>query len=330
MSPPITPAEEDTLLTYEPGKGRGHVECVALKVTLPGGSGLWLGLGVSDLATGRGAGAVAEGWAIAYGRAGDPSSHVALRQTWPYRELRQERGCFFVEVGPLQWRYGATTGALEDEAKGQTIRWDLTFTTEHVGYAGAGSGRATPQVDSRVSGWLEVDGVRSELADAPACLTHTWGRARPEGWARVHCNAWSQGEAIALEGITTKAKLGPLSPRRTALHVRIRGERIDIDGRLRARTRQDGLAWSFAGQRGDRRVEGVFSGSPERSVGANRYDGDGRVVRWLATPSASGELRVLAKEGGKWVPFVTARADCSAWLEVGSRSSTHGVKLYLL
>ena len=114
------------------------------------------------------------------------------------------------------------------------------------------------------------------------------------------------------------------------LHVRLPGERIDLNGYrdlVRTRSAPDGLSWSFEGTRGDRRVRGCFRGPAERFVGVDYHDPDGRVAHCLNSKIADGELTVEARRRGRWEPLARAVADRSAALEIGSRGGTFGVPI---
>jgi hypothetical protein len=53
------------------------------------------------------------------------------------------------------------------------------------------STRATsPQVDSRFTGEVRVNGRAVSVEAAPGMLGHSWGRARGEAWAWAHCNTF--------------------------------------------------------------------------------------------------------------------------------------------
>ncbi|MGM0575315.1 MAG: hypothetical protein ACQEXJ_06255 [Myxococcota bacterium] len=337
----LTPSERDALVRFRPDDDAGQVESLFLKLNLPEGRALWLKITFLKRTFGRRE-ALAEAWAIAFGM-GEGGGHVALKSTWPASEASWEEDCLFVRVGDVQLSQGRAVGALDDEETGERISWDLTFTTEHEGFRHLPADWMyegpipktkpnSPQIDARFDGTLTVGDRTTKVEGAPGMFGHNWGSQQAESWTWVHCNRWEGVEGVVFEGVTSRVKMGPVTaPLATVLHVRIPGERITINGFLdlwTTKSEPEGLGWRFSGRKGDRKVEGWFHAPPERFVGVDYHDPDGRIAHCLNTKIADGELAVYGRGDKGWSPLLTAVCDRSAALEVGLRGSdTLGVPI---
>jgi hypothetical protein len=96
---------------------------------------------------------------------------------------------------------------------------------------------------------------------------------------------------------------------------------------LRTRSTIEGLRWEVAGASHDRRFEARFEAPPDRFVGVNYHDPDGRVAHCLNTKIADAALTLWARTGAGWEVMLEARAEGSAALEIGDRKSTRGVAI---
>jgi hypothetical protein len=339
----LTPAEEDALVRFDP-TGRGpHVESLFIKLNLPDARALWLKLTFLRRSFGAKE-AVVEAWAMAFnlGAAGDNGPHVALKKTWPAAEAEIAPNCLYVRVGSVILGQGRAEGELFDDVTGERVRWDLNFTIEHEGFrhlpyewmyeGGVPKSKAnSPQIDSRFTGSVCINGVTTRVEDAPGMLGHNWGTQHAEDWTWVHCNQWTGVEGVVFEGVTSKVKMGPMTtPRLTVLHLRLPGERLTLNTLwqlVRSKSRPDGLRWDFMGQRGDRRIEGSFSAPAERFVGVDYHDPDGRVAHCLNTKIADGTIALYGRGSKGWEQLLAVTCDRSAALEIGSRDDTFDVPI---
>ena len=339
----LTPAEEDALVRFdESGKG-GHVESLFLKLNLHDARALWLKLTFLRRSFGA-KDALVEAWAIAFnlGEHGDADPHFAVKQSWAASEAEIAPNCLYIRVADVELAQGRAKGTLVDEQSGERISWDLSYTTEpqgfrHLPYPWMYEGKIpkskanSPQIDSRFSGTVSVKGVTTRIEDAPGMLGHNWGAQHAEDWTWAHCNQWTGVEGVVFEGVTSKVKMGMMTtPRLTVLHLRLPGERLTFNGLwqlVRTKSKAEGLRWSFAGQSGDRRLEGTFSAPVERFVGVDYHDPDGRIAHCLNTKIADGAIALYGRGSRGWEQLLAATCDRSAALEVGSRTSTFDVPI---
>lgn len=346
MAPPVlTPAEEDALVRFDAAGSGPHVESLFIKLNLPEARALWLKLTFLRRSFGAKE-AVVEAWAMAFnlGGSGSEGTHSAIKQSWPAAQAEIAPNCLYVRVGEVTLGQGKAKGTLTDEARGETIQWDLSFTFEHEGFRHLPYGwmyegqvpkskANSPQIDSRFTGTVSVNGKETRVTDAPGMLGHNWGTQHAESWTWAHCNDWTGVEGVVFEGVTSRVKLGPMTtPQLTVLHLRLPGERVTLNGLWKLVTTKSeaaGLRWVFSGQQADRRIEGSFSAPAERFVGVDYHDPDGRVAHCLNTKIADGEIALYGKGSRGWEQILAATCDRSAALEVGSRSDTFDVPIII-
>lgn len=348
MTAALPPAEADALVRYRPGDREGLVESLFLKLNLPEARALWLKVTFLRPAGAGGGGGGASGgggddecsaWAIAFDGG---KGHLALKSSWPAAEATVGGEAFSVAVGPVELAAGKARGELRDEESGDRIAWDLRFTPDREGfrhlphpwmYRGPfpKTKATSPWIDARFDGTIEVGGEVWRVEGAPGMLGHNWGSRHADGWTWAHCNAWSGVDGVLFEGVTAKVKMGPVTtPFLTTLHVRIPGERMTLNALtqlVRTKSEPHGLSWRVSGRQRDRRVVAHFHGPPERFVGLDYHEPDGGVVHCLNTKIGDGELRVDGRTVRGFVPLLTAVADRTAALEVGSRGETWGVPI---
>ena len=342
----LTPAERDALVRFSADSARGHVESLFLKLNLAEGRALWLKLTFLTRTIGK-RDQVIEGWAIAFNLGGHAeegalTETVALKETWPASEAELARDCLYIRVGDIEMHHGRTRGELRDGKTGDHIQWDLSYTCEHSGFRHLPYGwmyggpipktkAATPQMHALFNGVVTVNGHGTSVHEAPGMLGHNWGSQHAERWAWAHCNQWTETDEVAFEGVSSKVKLGPwTTPQLTALMVRMPGERLVINSLwalIRNESALDGLSWTFSGQRGDRRIQGWFSAPPDRFVGVDYHDPNGRVVHCLNSKIAQGAVTISARSGQSWQPLYTLSTHDSAALEFGLRGQTLGIPI---
>ena len=341
--PTLTPAEADAISRFERGTERPQLEAWYIKVALGGGRALQLRIGLIQRTIGKKE-ARAEVWVATTGLGEDGREHLALRTHHAMSEVRMEQEILYVRVGEVELTHGHTRGEIQDPEGPDRIRWKMEFTRQPQGFRHLPSPwmyrsslvpakACSPQVDARFNGRIEVGDTTIEVQDAPGLLTHHWGSDISDGWVWAHCNAWHDTEGVVFEGASTRPRLGPLSlPTVTTLHVRMPGERFDINGlveMMRTETRPRDLSWRVSGRTGDRRVEATFQATSDRFVGVDQVAPDGRVVHVITSAIADGAITISGKHGRGWTPIVNAVADQSATLQFGTSGDTFGVPIVL-
>jgi hypothetical protein len=327
-------------------RGGGHVESWFLKANEPGGRrAIWLKVTVfarPASANGRHASVppMAEAWAIVFDR---EQGHVATKTSVPLEAARFGRGTLDVEVDGCELSLGRARGVIATGMR--RLGWDLAVGSERSApifhlpklalYESSfpASKLVTPLADTRVSGSMQVDrgdGSAPELWKVdqwPAMVGHNWGKSHPPLYAWVHCNAWEGESDLTFEAVSARLRMGPLlSPMGTAVFVRWKGRRWDLNARELGRNRGSisMRRWEVtaAGQGLDVRAE--LDAETDDFVGLHYPNPTGDMTYCLNTKLARARLELRLPGADPLV--VTSRAGA---LEIGTHDRHHGVRMVL-
>lgn len=113
---------------------------------------------------------------------------------------------------------GKAKGSIE--GGGHEVSWKLEFptggATHHLLPEALYRGRLaptkplSPNVDTRISGSISVDGEHSEITMAPGHQGHLWGERHALRWAWAHCADFVDEEAV-VHAVTARGRRGPLT-----------------------------------------------------------------------------------------------------------------------
>lgn len=125
---------------------------------------------------------------------------------------------------------GLAEGSIE--VGGRSVSWKLEYPTggdtyqllPPALYRGqvAPTKPLSPNVDTRVSGWISVDGERAQIDRAPGQQGHLWGERHALRWAWAQCGDFMDEEAV-VHALTAQGRRGPL----TTPYVTFAGVRWD-------------------------------------------------------------------------------------------------------
>ena len=143
---------------------------------------------------------------------------------------------FDVRIDGTLMRSGRAEGSIE--GGGHEASWDLQFPTggetypllPQALYRGrhAPTKPLSPNVDTRITGSITIDGERSEILDASGQQGHLWGERHALRWAWAHCSDFVDEEAT-LHAVTALGRRGPLkTPYVTFAGVRWEGRWIRL------------------------------------------------------------------------------------------------------
>jgi hypothetical protein len=251
-------------------------------------------LTVNDPATGRGywirssllgpkKGAPAGGVWFARFDPVEPSSTFGIHGRFPVGEGSVQPDRFDVRIGNAVMSSGHASGSLRDPD--HEVRWELEWPTGEPTYRPlpdrlyrgglAVSKPYAPNVVTRATGLVSVDGDVIELRSAPAHQGHVSGRRHAERWAWAHCADFVEEEAV-VEALTAQQRRGPLlTPFVTFVGVRWDGRWIRLGGV--SRRRDFGLGWwkvDLASRR--HRLTGRIEAPARALIRARYQDPDGR------------------------------------------------------
>src|SRR5262245_29002601 len=172
-------------------------------------------------------------WAAAFSR-GAPDQNLGLTQEYLIDDFRFEgREAFNLCIGGGGLSASHATGMVQNG--GNSIRWDLSFepcdaTYHHIPrtlaqLARPSSSLCSPNLDTRFSGTIEVNGERLVLDREPGCQSHLWGRKHVDEWVWVHSNAFEKTPGTVFEGLAAQPRrVGKKLPPIQSLYLRHRGE----------------------------------------------------------------------------------------------------------
>ena len=328
-------------------RGGGHVESWFLKANEPGGRrAIWLKATVlaRPLSKGKRHAPVppmAESWAIAFDR---ERGHVATKTSVPLASARFGRGTLDVEVDGCELSLGHARGAIANGTR--RLGWEIAVGPElaspivHLPRASLYDAPfpttklVSPLADCRVSGVVQVDrgdGSPSEEWNVdgwPAMVGHNWGRSHARLYAWVHCNSWSDAEDLVFEAVSARVRMGPvLSPMGTAIFVRWRGQRWDLNARELFGHNRGSISlrsWDATATGKGIEVHAELSAETDDFVGLHYPNPSGAMTYCLNAKIARArlELRVAGS------PPLVATSHAAA-LEIGTRDAQHGVRMYL-
>ncbi|MEK6301758.1 MAG: tocopherol cyclase family protein [Acidobacteriota bacterium] len=221
-----------------------------------------------------------------------------------------------------------------------SIEWDLSFvpnqtTYHHVSRALTGLTRpsanvCSPNLDTRFSGVVSVDGREFLLEDEPGCQSHTWGRKHVDDWVWVHSNAFERNPGTVFEGLAARPRrLNRKLPPIQSLFLRHRGEEHRFT-RLRIAEqwqRKLGMGyWSFEATNTRLHIEGVAQCRLRDMLQAEYADPDGEPLYCINSEVANLKIRLFRRTRGiRYRHVETINTQGAAHLEHASRSSDSDV-----
>ncbi len=322
---------------------KGHVESWFLKWNLPDPAegpfaAFWLKFTILQP---RGESeAVGEVWAMAFRRGG--GEHVALKETVPLGRCIIAPHGLDLGIGSSVLRHSHSEGVLANDD--HTVRWAIDWAPDPQGlrplpYAWMYRGRfpknklTSPQPDARMRGYVEVDGERIAIEDAPGLQGHNWGPSHPPEWLWTHCNIWSARKPAIFEAVTSRIALGPiLSPPISVLTLRYDGDLLLWNRPLqllRTQSSLEGWRWRLEARGHHYRVQAEIWAEPDDFVGVNYHNPDGGLVHCLNSKVASGELRLFERGHGRETLLEHMVATSSAAFEIGTAKGTRGIPILI-
>lgn len=217
---------------------------------------------------------------------------------------------------------------------GRRITWDLSFAPNHSTYhhvtraakmlARPSSFVCSPNLDTRFTGVITVDGREFILEDEPGCQSHVWGRKHVDEWVWVHSNAFDNRSDTVFEGLAARPRVaGRTLPPVLSLFLRHRGEdhhftRVRMSEQWRKNL---GIGfWSFSAMNRRIYIEGTAQCRMKDMLQVEYCDPDGERLYCLNSEVANLKIRIFRRSHGiKWRHVETIKARSTAHLEHASR-----------
>lgn len=228
------------------------------------------------------------------------------------------------------------------DSGGHSIEWDLSYvpceTTYHhvsravVQLARPSSFVCSPNLDTRFSGRIAVDGEDFVLDQEPGCQSHLWGRKHVDDWVWVHSNAFEKHPGTVFEGLAARSRrAGHMLPPVQSLYLRHRGEEHRFV-RLRLAEqwqRKMGMGyWSFSAMNTRFCIEGAAQCRLRDMLQAEYSDPDGERLYCINSEVANLKVRLFRRvHGVRWRHVETIKSYATAHLEHASRLTDPGVRM---
>jgi tocopherol cyclase-like protein len=279
-------------------------------------------------------------WAATFDRR-SPEQNLGLKREYPI-----DRFAFDGEensnlrIGESLFSPCSAAGRVD--SGGHSIEWDLSYvpceTTHHhvpravVQLARPSSFVCSPNLDTRFSGRITVDGEVIVLDQEPGCQSHLWGRKHVDDWVWVHSNAFEKHPGTVFEGLAARPRrAGKTLPPIQSLYLRHRGaEHRFVRLRLAEQwQRKMGMGyWSFSAMNTRFYVEGAAQCRLRDMMQAEYSDPDGERLYCINSEVANLKIRLFRRvHGVRWRHVETIKSYATAHLEHASRTLDAGVSL---
>ncbi len=271
-------------------------------------------------------------WAAAFSRR-FPEQNLGLKREYSIDRLAvEEREDSIIKIGDGPFSSRKAAGRVDEG--GHSIEWDLDYlpcesTYHHVSGAMLQLARpssfvCSPNLDTRFSGRIVVDGEELVLDDEPGCQSHLWGRKHVDDWVWVHSNAFDRHPGTVFEGLAARPRrAGHMLPPVQSLYLRHRGEEHRFV-RLRLTEqwqRKMGIGyWSFSAMNSRVYIEGAAQCRLRDMLQAEYRDPDGERLYCINSEVANLKIRLFRRvHGVRWRHIETIKSYATAHLEHASR-----------
>ena len=278
-------------------------------------------------------------WAAAFNRR-SPEQNLGLKHEYSVDQFAHGREDSILTIGDGLFSPCTASGRVDSAS--HSIEWDLTYepcdSTYHhvprtmVQLARPSSFVCSPNLDTRFSGRIMVDGEEIVLDEEPGCQTHLWGRKHVDDWVWVHSNAFEKLPGTVFEGLAARPRrAGRMLPPIQSLYLRHCGEEHRFVRLRRAEQWQRKLGmgfWSFSAMNTRLYIEGAAQCRLRDMLQAEYSDPDGQRLYCINSEVANLKIRLFRRvHGVRWRHVETIKSYAAAHLEHASRVSDSGVQM---
>jgi len=273
-------------------------------------------------------------WAAIFNRR-SPEQNFGLRREYSIDKcVFDDRDGSGLTLGEGVFTSSTASGRIQ--TGGHRVEWDLSYvpcekTYHHVSRAVIQLARpssfvCSPNLATRFTGRIVVDGAEVVLEGEPGCQSHLWGRKHVDEWVWVHSNAFESFPDTVFEGLAARARrAGQMLPPIQSLYLRHRGEEHRFV-RLRFAEqwqRKLGMGyWSFSAMNTRFYIEGAAQCRLRDMLQAEYADPDGERLYCINSEVANLKIRLFKRvHGVRWRHVETIKAYSTAHLEHAARSS---------
>jgi len=287
----ISRKEQDNLLRWD-GEKLGHYEVYYLKWNdMASQTAYWIRYTMTAPLA-QISNPYCELWGIFFD-AKDPKNNFAVKNRFQIDKLAWNKDKFRVQVSDAELTMNACHGKIVDEAKGNTLSWELDFdspgnTFYHFPnqrfYTGSfpKTKALAPHEDARFTGTVIANGREIKFSEARGQQTHLWGVKHALRWAWGHCNTFKEDEDVIWEGLDSQIMLGPVkSPHFKLFYLRYKGRDYYFN-RLPQwfanKSKWELARWTFDVHNKDIRMVGELNAPYEDFVAVTYTDPDGDLL----------------------------------------------------
>lgn len=235
----------------------------------------------------------------------DPSNTFGVNRAVPIEGMKSSADGFEIHLDDAVLRSGATRGAIS--GGGHDVAWDLEFGTGEETYrllpdrlylgGLAPTKPFSPNVSTRFSGTVAVDGKTHTLSGMAGQQGHLYGTKHAERWAWAHCGVFDgEHQDAVVQAICAQGKRGPVhTPFTTFVGLRWEGRWMRLSSIHRRRPFWLG-GWRIDASNKEFRLTGRVAGDPSFMVQAEYHDPDG-TPRWCHNTEVGSSRFVLFERG---------------------------------
>src|SRR5262245_3473016 len=278
-------------------------------------------------------------WAAYFDRKA-AENHLGLMQEHPIEVFRTDKAQFNVQIEDARLSSSQTTGKIETDE--HHIAWDLQFvpnptTHQHIprsfiSLVRPSSFICSPNLNTRFSGIVDVDGKSIYINDEPGCQTHLWGSKQVDEWLWLHSNAFDKHDDTVFEGLAARPRrAGATLPPIQSFYLKHRGEEFRFRRVSFAEQWRKHLGigfWTFSASNTRTYIEGSAQCRLRDMLQARHLDPDGEPIYAVNSEIANLKIRIFRRlHGLRWKHTETITAHSTAHLEHASRIADEQVRL---
>jgi hypothetical protein len=190
----------------------------------------------------------------------------------------------------------------------------------------------SPNLDTRFTGVVVIDGEEIVIDNQPGCQTHLWGGKHVDEWVWVHANAFDKGDDTVFEGLSARPRrVGRMLRPLLSLYLKHRGEAHHFTRMRFVEQWQHELGighWHFSAMNTKIYIKGTAQCRLKDMLQVRYLDPDGEPLYCINSEVANLKIKILRRAHGiRWRHVETINAHGTAHLEHAMRSVDETVRM---
>lgn len=281
----------------------------------------------------------AELWASFFDHA-TPDKNFGIVREFPIATFNSEKDHFNLRIEDAMLSSTQAKGKVANAE--HSIAWDLHFEPNKATYHHIPKGLGvlmrpssfvcSPNLDTRFSGVVTIDGRQMILENEQGCQSHLWGSKHVDEWVWVHSNAFEKHEGTVFEGLAARPRrAGRTLPPVQSLFLRHHGKEHHFVRMRFAEQWQRNLGvgyWSFTAMNTQVYLQGTAQCRLKDMLQVKYIDPDNEPLYCINSELANLKIRIFRRVHGlRWRHVETISAHATAHLEHASRLADENVRL---